>query len=98
MRKLLLIAGAVCALALFTASAQASHGCPSGYGGGYGGGFRGYAPSYHSGFRGHGHIHSHRSFYAPRRSHSLYGHGQRHHHHHGGLHIGGRRFHIGFRF
>ena len=98
MRKLLVIAGAVCALALFTASAQAAHGCSSGYGygGSYYGGHGGYrsVPSYNYGYRGHGH--GYNSYYAPRRVHSYHGHG--HNHYGPGLHIGGRRLHVGFHF
>ncbi len=99
MKKLLLIAGVVCALALFTASAEASHGCSSGYGygGGYGGG---YYPSHTSGYYGGGHaFHGRTTFYAPRRVRSfhhghVHGHGHRHHHHGTSLRFG--RLRIGF--
>ena len=100
MKKFLLAAAAVCALAFFTTSAQASHGCNSGFGyGGHGHGHRGHTSFYH-GHRGHGH--GGYGYYAPRRvrvyDYGYYG-GRRHHHHRpGGLHIGGRNFRLGIRF
>ena len=51
-------------------------------------------PSYNYGYRGHGH--GYNSYYAPRRVHSYHGHG--HNHYGPGLHLGGRRFHVGFHF
>jgi len=97
MKKLLLIVGAVCALGLFTATAEAGHGCRPGYG--YRGPGHGHGHRFDYGYRGHDRHRGH-GFFAPRRSHFFHdGHRRRFHHHRGsGLHIGGRRFRLGIHF
>ena len=100
MKKYLLIAGAVCALAFFTTSAEASHRCRTGYG--FGGGSSFYGGGARGGFN-HFHGHNHRgfnqgrnSFYAPRRIHGY--HGRRNNCYRPGVHFGGRQFSFGIRF